>query len=214
MNPDRTNSNHTPPVDYSFMRTGRQPVNNPPPTVPDPALDSIYDVGGLLMVFMEDAIELAEKHANHSGRNEILQKDILNGFKVRAVYEQYFWSRSDTLERAKENRQFLEEHNDDIHSLPESIIDNTMPDPNTNFEQLPGTETGRGTRTDSFSRSRTNSTVSEPHQPLEFTKSHCSCKTCGWFWDIDAAWDAWDPQMHYQIILKETVTQIFDESLE
>lgn len=181
---NNSNNNNNVPIDFSFMRTGSSPLRTTNTQEPD--LSSIYDVGGLLMVFMEDAMELAETHTRHANRTNIQQKDILNGFKVRAVYESFFWTKPGTLERAVENKEYLIKNNDDEHSLPESIVESTFNNDDDDSE-----------------------TEHEFEEP--FTKSTCKCQTCKWFWDIDVAWDDWNPQLHYQIILKDTVTQIFDD---
>lgn len=49
------NNNGIPPV----IRTGRNLIE---PN--EPKLNSIYDVGGLLMVFFEDTLQIAERHAD------------------------------------------------------------------------------------------------------------------------------------------------------
>ena len=183
-NNNNNNNNNDKPIDYSFMRTGFNVVQEPPK---EPDFSSVYDVGSLLMVFMEDALNLAQVHSNHAGReNNISSKDILNGFKVRAIYENFFWNKPDILERARENREFLIEHNDDINSLPESIVETTF------YED------------DSESDTESHENIQET-----FTKSGCGCRTCQWFWNIDEEWEKWDPQLHYQKVLKETVNQLF-----
>lgn len=164
-------NNGIPPV----IRTGRSLIQ-------EPNLDSIYDVGGLLMVFFEDTLQIAEKHAAHANR-EVTQEDLEKGFKVRAIYEDHFWGQQNVLERAVSHKQFLQENNDIISTIPETIVNESIPE----------------------SLSETNDETVES----EYTENVCSCRSCQWFVGIEEKWENWRPEKHYQQVLKSNFDSVF-----
>jgi len=164
------NNNGVPPV----IRSGRSLIQ-------EPSLNSIYDVGGLLMVFFEDTLQIAEKHAAHSNR-EVTQEDLEKGFKVRAIYEDEFWARQDVLQRAVNHKQFLKDNNDIISSIPETIVSESIPD-------------GK---------------IEESENENPYTENLCSCRSCQWFVGIETKWDNWQPEKHYQQVLKSNFDSVFD----
>ena len=147
----------------------------------EPNLDSIFDVGGLLMVFFEDTLKIAEKHAAHANR-EITQEDLEKGFKVRAIYEDQFWTQQDVLQRALGHKQFLKDNNDIISSIPETIVNEHLPD----------------------------ELIEESGDEPAYTENVCSCRNCQRFVNIEEKWNLWEPEKHYQQILKSNFDSVFD----
>lgn len=172
-------------MDNRFPRTMRTGISNSNFN-DEPNLESIYDVGGLLMVFFEDTLKLAQKHAFHANR-EITHEDLEKGFKVRAIYEDHFWTKSDTISRALNHKQFLKENNNSVSTIPESILENSLP-------STPADETW-------LNSGNTNTT---------YTNSGCSCRVCSWFETIEEKWETWEPTKHYQIILKRQFENVFE----
>lgn len=161
-------NNGIPPV----IRTGHSLVQ-------EPNLSSIYDVGGLLMVFFEDTLQIAEKHAAHANR-EVTQEDLEKGFKVRAIYEDNFWNQQNVLERAVNHKQFLQENNDIISTIPETIVNEHIPE-----------------------------SINEDEPEVEYTENVCSCRYCQWFVGIEEKWENWKPEKHYQQVLKSNFDSVF-----
>jgi hypothetical protein len=148
--------------------------------VQEPKLDSIYDVGGMLMVFFEDTLKIAEKHATHSNR-PVTQEDLEKGFKIRAIYEEYFWTQQDVLHRAVKHKTFLKENTDSsINNIPETIVNQNIP------ESL------------------------EDEIDIGYTENSCFCRNCQWFVGIEEKWENWKPEKHYQQILKSNFDSVFE----
>lgn len=166
-------------TDYSFMKTGANIKEEIP---------SFQDVAGLIVVFMEDGLQLADKYAEHAKRPIILQKDLLLGLKTRAYYDNYFWNLPGVLDRAKEAKQILSDVSEDdiIDEIIEQASDGTM------SPQLQALESGE-----------------IPSLALEeWTKSECECESCKILNGIDELWSNWQPNNYYQSSLKEAIDTI------